>query len=141
MNFAEARDEMLSVFKAAWDTTELAAIYPDVPSTKPDTTQGQDSAFARAGVTHAGMRQASLAGEEGARRWNRTGFFWAQIFAPVGDGGQKADELAQLVVNAFQAKRDSEVWYRNARMREVPTNNSAFSQVNVLCDFSYDDVR
>lgn len=145
MTFTEGRDAILGVLNAAWTAAypDYPPIsFPDVVSEKPATTEGIDTPWLRAGVTHVVAGQASLAGDVGQRRWARIGFVWVQVFAPIGDGGTKADEIAQAVVNAYQAQRGGSVWYRNARMREVTTpKGAAFTQVNVTCDFSYDDVR
>ncbi len=138
MNYDEARDQILGVFKAAWDTTEYAAIYPDVPDEVPQGEEGE--AWARASVIHANGHQASLAGENGARRWQRDGIVTIQIFARVGDGLTKAYELAQLVSDAFQDAKNLGVWFRNVRIKEVG-NSGAFEQINVLANFTYDQVR
>lgn len=45
--------------------------------------------------------------------------------------------LAQSILVAYRAAKGS-VWYRNPRFREVPDTNGAYSQINVMIDFTYD---
>lgn len=136
MTADEARDEMFSVLKAAWDTTTVPSnmAYPDKPFSPPS-----DSAWARASIRTATGRQSNLAGAMGVKRYTQTGTLWVQVFAPVGDGMVKAYALAQTVVNAYRTARGT-VWYRNPRMQEVGASG-AFEQVNCMIDFSYDDMR
>jgi hypothetical protein len=136
MNYLQARDFMLSVFKQAWDTTGLFAAYDDLPASKPS---GQ-SAWARASITHATGGQGSLSNESGVRRWDRTGVLSVQVFAPVGDGIKTCYALATLVSSAFESSQGSDVWFRNVRLNEAGVDG-AFYQINVLADFSYEDVR
>lgn len=145
MNYTEGRDAILGVINTAWaaEYPDYPINFPDVVAEKPETTDGADTPWARAGVTHTNGGQASLAGDVGQRRWRRVGFLWVQVFTPIGDGGTRSDEIAQVLVDALQTQRSAEgVWFRNPRMRDVTTpSGAAFKQTNVLCDFSYDDVR
>lgn len=136
MTFDEARDYILGVFKGVWDTTGFPAAWTDVPGSAP----GSETVWARATIRHATGRQASLAGENGPRRYSRGGTVFIQVFAPVGDGSKAGYEAAQLVVNAYQAARHPNIWFRDVRMNEVG-KDGAFEQLNVLATFSYDDVR
>lgn len=136
MNYLQARDFIFGVFKAAWDATTFFAAYDDIPATKPD---GQ-SPWARVSITHATGGQGSLANHAGVRRWDRTGVLVVQVFAPIGDGIKTCYSLATLVSNAFEGSQGSDVWFRNVRLNEVGVDG-AFYQINVLADFSYEDVR
>lgn len=136
MNSNEARDQILGVFKDAWDDTGYPALYTDIPGGIPQ----EEGPWARALVRHVTGQQASLAGESGARRWRETGIVIVQVFAPVGDGMVRVYELAQLVKNAFRDAKNLDVWFRNTRIKEVGTSGS-FEQINVTTDFIYDDVR
>lgn len=136
MTFDEARDIMLAVFKAAWDPTGNPVFWTDVPGKKPPS----ERVWARVTIRHATGHQGSLKGAAGTQRWNRTGTIFVQVFAPVGDGSTAGYTAAQIVVNAYQAARNPDVWFRNVRMNEVGASG-AFEQFNVLVDFSYDDVR
>lgn len=135
MTADEARDEMLAVFKAAWDTTAAAGnvSYSDKPAT------ASAGGWARVTVRHASGRQATLANAMGAKRYRQSGTLWVQVYAPVGDGMLLAYSLAQTVVNAYRSARGT-VWYRNTRLQEVGSSG-AFEQINVLTDFTYDDTR
>jgi Bacteriophage related domain of unknown function len=136
MTFDEARDIILGVFKAAWDPTGFPAIWTDVPGSPPTN----ETVWSRITIRHATGNQASLAGADSTRRWNRTGMVYVQVFAPIGDGSKAGYNASQLVVNALQASRHSDIWFKDVRMNEVGVSG-AFEQFNVLATFSYDDVR
>ncbi len=137
MTFDEARDVMVGVFYSAWKALAPApVVWTDVPEDVPET----ETEWARVTVRHATGGQGSLAGADGAKRWDRSGTLFVQVFAPVGDGSTRAYSAAQLVANAFQDARGLSVWFRNIRINEVGTSG-AFEQINVLVDFTYDDVR
>lgn len=128
-----ARDEMLAVFKTAWDTTGYAVTWSDVPGAVPPSS----APWARVVVRHAEGRQGSLTDANGAKLHTYTGTLWAQIFVPIGQGVSMGYTLARLVLQAYRDARGA-VWYRNQRFREAG-NSGAFEQVNCLIDFTYDD--
>lgn len=130
----QARDEMLSVFKAAWDNTGFAALYTDVTGEVPAT----EDPWARVVIRHADGGQTGF-GATQVKKYTQRGVLIAQVFAPIGDGSSKAYELVQLVLTAFSQARGT-VWYRNQRFKEIG-NSGAFEQMNVLIDFTYDDQR
>jgi hypothetical protein len=134
MTADQARDEMLAVFKTAWDTTGYAATYTDVPAVKP----GSEVSWARVITRHETGGQTGF-GASAAKKYTQTGSLFVQVFAPVGDGLTKAYELAQTVLVAFSQARGA-VWYRKLKLREVGSDGS-FEQINVIIDFTYDDQR
>ena len=134
MNIEQARDDMYGVFQAAWDTAYPVA-WGDLPATPPST----ETPWAAVKLLHTGGGQSSLAGETGTRRFNRRGIIRISVQVPSGGGQTKAYQLAQQVANAYEdAKLD--VWFRNIRIKEVGVRG-AFEQIDVLADFSYDEVR
>lgn len=136
MTYEEARDAIFGILKAVWDPTGYPIVWTDVPGEKPPS----ETVWARATIRHATGRQASLAGENGARRYEATGTVFVQVFAPIGDGSTAGYRAAELVKNAYNAARDDNIWFRDTRMIEVGASG-AFEQFNVLSTFSYDDVR
>lgn len=134
MTADQARDEMLAVLKAAWDATAVPSnmSYPDKPFEPPD-----NEAWGRVTIRHANGQQRTFSAAMRQLRYARTGTLWVQVFAPAGDGNVTAYGLAETVVNAYQGARGT-VWYRNVRMREQGADG-AFSRVDVLADFTYDN--
>lgn len=130
----QARDEMLAVFKAAWDTTGYQAVYSDVPGRTPQT----EEPWARLTIRHATGGQTGF-GASAVRKFSQAGTLIVQVFAPVGDGLSKAYELAQLILLAYSTSR-TVVWFRHMRIQEAGTSG-AFEQINFLVDFTYDDLR
>lgn len=136
LSFEQARDLMFEVVLAAWPHAASNLLWTDLPSDVPPSK----AVWGRAILRHEGGGQASLANANGRRRWERVGTLFVQVFAPVGDGSKQGYRTAQVLVDAFQDIKSSPVWYRNARLNEVGTSG-AFEQINVMVNFSYDEVR
>lgn len=109
-----------------------------------DTDQAtQNESWVRLQFQHVTGSQASLAGVDGVRRWNRTGLVTAQCFAPLagGDAVNAATRLACVVRDALQGKQtDDCVWFRNPRIAEVGVDKDWYN-VNAYINFDYDELR
>lgn len=128
-----AVDEIFGVFKAAWDSTGYAALWPHLPGSPP---KDEEVPWARVVLRHADGGQNSLSNSNGARMFGHTGTLWVQLFVPSGKGLTQGYALAHLVLQAYRDARGG-VWYRNQRFREAGTSG-AFDQINCLVDFEYD---
>lgn len=136
--FDTANNEILDTFKAAWDTTGHVALYENVKGDKPS---GNSDPWARVTVRHSFGEQATLANAGGQRRWNREGIITVQVFIPLGEGLSEGYALAKIVADAFEgAATPSAVWFRNVRVNEVGPDGEWF-QINVLADFTYDEIK
>lgn len=134
----QAVDDILDVFKAAWDTTGFTAVYDEegVAGKIPAT---QDP-WSRVSVRHATGEQASLSGGTGTKRYRSTGFVMMQIFTPIGESLVQARQLAQLLKVAYQGiTTPRQVWFRRARLNEVGSDGDWY-QINVIADFTYDEI-
>jgi len=134
MTYEEGRDAIYSIFLAVWGD-EWPIAWGGIAATVPR----DNTPWAKVVLKHTDGRQATLAGEHGTRRFSRSGFVVISIFVPVGNGQTKAYQLAQLVSNAYEDAR-LDVWFRNTRIKEQGASG-AFEQVDVLSDFSFDEVR
>lgn len=130
----QARDIIFGVLVAAWNPA-YPVLWDDITGSVPNA----DTPWARAIVRHTFGRQTSLSGEVGARKFTSSGVLFVQVFAPVGQGSTLAYQTAELVANAYRDAK-LEVWFRNTRINEVGASG-AFEQINVVSDFSYDNVR
>ena len=136
--YNQAVDDILDVFKTAWDTTTWKALYPNVGGSLPDD---ETDPWARVTLQHTDGGQASLTGGLGTTRWGRTGILTVQIFVPTGEGLSEARSLAKIVTDGFEGTSTTNgVWFRNARINEVGPDGDWF-QTNVLIDFIYDEVK
>jgi hypothetical protein len=133
VNFDVARDQIFSVFNKVWNHH---VEWTDIPGTAPS----KEEVWARAVLRHATGGQATLAGADAQKRYEFTGTAIFQVFSPIGDGLSAGYENAKKVVNAYQSARNPDIWFTNVRIQEVG-GSGAFEQINVLVDFSYDDVR
>lgn len=145
LSFTQARDEILELFKAAWDTTGLGVVYDDAPTdtpTRAELANENVTGWARATVRHALGQQSSLAnGTDGKRRYIREGNFIVQIFTPAGTGLRTADQYAKVVADALEGQETpGGVWFRNVSYREVGRDGPWY-QTNVSATFQYDEVK
>lgn len=137
------RDESFAMIQAAvtaWDAT-VKQYWEGVTVLGTSQPTSNDTWF-RASARHITGDQASLAGANGVRRWNRTGFITVQCFAPLARGSvQRATQLASVVRDALQGKQtESCIWFRNARINEIDEDRDWFN-VNATIDFDYDELR
>ncbi|MCP4897717.1 MAG: hypothetical protein GY906_12155 [bacterium] len=140
-DITQARDEILAVFKTAWDagaeSAGLTVLYWDLAQDPPPT-----GAWARVTVRHSDGNQATLSNSVGQRRFRHEGTVFVQIFTPLDEGLTLADALTSIVKYAFEGEVTSpgRVIFRRVRVNEVGRDGQWF-QVNVLADFEYDDIH
>jgi len=137
----QARDEVLTVFKTAWEldatSQNIPVLYWDVADDIPDS-----GAWVRISMRHLGGRQATLRGATGERRYRYTGIVTVQVFTPFSEGMVLNDALATIAKNAFEGVTTDpgRVILRNVRINEIGPDGQWFN-TNVLADFEYDEVR
>ena len=136
--YKQAVDDILGLFKTAWDTTSYIAIYPNVGGEVPSNVENP---WARATVQHIDGGQASLSGGLGTQRWERSGIFTVQIFVPSGEGLSEAHILGKLITDIFEGVSTTNgVWFKNVRINEIGPDGEWYN-LNVLIDFTYDEVK
>ncbi len=140
-DISQARDDILTFFKEAWDAGEdsedLLVIYDDVKKEVPK----DGAAWARVTVRHNSSVQSTLSGQTGKRRFEKNGTITVQIFTPYGKGLSLSDNLAIIAVDAFEGKAtDSGIWFRNVRANEIG-NDGPWFQTNVIAEFIYDQIK
>lgn len=155
LTYEEARDHVLDLFKASWETPAMQAlmnswgygsIYPKVEyqNIRPDKNPLADGnkPWARIMVRHAAGLQRSM-GIPGQRIFTRYGAVTVQIFVPTGKQGLVlADQLGKVAVDAFEGQEtfESNIWFRNATYREIGVDGN-WMQVNAIAEFEYDCVK
>ena len=77
-----------------------------------------------------------------ARLFTSRGTVYARILAPKSGSNnyRRAQMLAEAVRNGYRPAQASAVWYRNARVQELPLEQSSY-RFNVMADFSFDERR
>ena len=138
--FVAARDEILTVFKTAWDA-QAAPIPPVVWGDVEGDPPRDATAWAWARVLHQTSDQATL-GESGSRRFRRLGLVIITIYTKAGDGLVFSDFYSKLVVDAFEGKTSASgsVWFRNVRLNEFGQDGD-WHVSTVMADFEYDEVK
>ena len=133
----EAKDEILAIFKTTWDDTGYTAVYDDQHGQPPDAKQP----WARVTLQHDDNGgQTSLSNGVGNRIFTQTGLLTVQVFVPIADGLEQNYELSHRILSAYSPRQGASVWYTRQRLKEAKANGG-FSQINVIINFSYDDLR
>lgn len=135
LTYAQARDEILTLLKAAWDPTTYPMLWEDVVGAKPS-----DGPYGAVFIRHAGGGGHTL-GTPGNRRFTRQGTIFVQVHVPRGRGFALADQLSKIAADAYEGQASpGGVWFRDVRVNEVP-GQAGWYQVNVLVEFSYDEQK
>ncbi len=142
--FNEARNDMLTVFKDAWDagaTNPTLVDYPNVtPANGVKLPPDADLSWARVTIANTLGRQETLSGAQATQAFERMGVLTVQIFTPLGVGLSESDLLSKIVTDAYQkTSTPNQVWFRNVRMNEIGPDGE-FYQTNVLVDFTYSEI-
>lgn len=135
----QARDQIYALYKAAMDANASSTkiIYDDA---KGDTPDGPTS-WARISVRHTSGGQSTISRQSGISRYTRTGTVYVNLFETPGAGLNTLDPLAKIALDAFEGKTTvGNVWFTKAQVRELGIVNGWY-QVNVLINFSYDEVK
>lgn len=136
MTPATAVDEILTMFKTAWDTTGHQ--FHIETKRKPRDTDNES--WCEVYIRHAHRGQDTLGGV-GNRIFTSTGVVIMPVFSPVEKGLSESLTLAKLLVDAYEGKESpSGVRFKNARMMEKG-RESQFFENHVLVDFSYDETK
>ncbi len=135
--FKEATDEILALFKAAWDPTQLPAVYENVGDDIPTTR----TAWARPVLRFGLGGQASLSNGTGQTRFERNGILTVQIFIPNGDGLDLGWSLGKIVADAYEGVATaSHVWFREGQLLPIGPDGKWF-QFNFMTLFTFDEVK
>jgi len=132
----QARDEIVALFKAAWDADEdscdVPVIWTGVRGEIPDS-----GSWVRVTVNFDDEGPASIS----KVHFKTTGTVIIQIFTPHDDGNVQADILQHIAKKAFRGKTTSPgaVWFRRVRPTAVGQDGQWF-QTNVLADFEYEEI-
>ncbi len=146
MTFAEARDEIQTLFNVAWlaNTPAITGSAPPVEWDNLEPLLPPSPPWARARVAHEDGRQASLTGSDGTSRFERTGTLTISINTVLGTGTAISDALAKVVMDAIEGNTSAngEAWFRNVRLNEIgPGPGDKWHQVDLLAEFTYDEVK
>ncbi len=143
----QAVDEMLSLFKAAWDARPESQLIPvlwpnvrgDVDTTRQLPTDAAQS-WCRVTVQTVRSEQRSISMTDGLRRYETEGLLTVEIYVPTSSGSGLAYRLVQVALNAFRGSETAHgVTFRNARPREIGNDGNWF-RVDALVEFSFDEV-
>ena len=137
MTYEEAVDEILDMFKEAWEPTGYDVFYEQTRDQRNTTEDPWCSVWVR----HSGGSQATLGGK-GNRKFRRIGFVQVAIHTPSVFGLSSSYQLAKVVTDAYEGKSSAngKVWFRQVRINEAG-RDGMFNILNVYADFEYDETK
>lgn len=136
--FAEARDAIAAVVRAAWiGATAAPLVYDGFDQDPPD-----DAIFGRLTVRYERGERASL----GPARFRRFGRVYVQIFVPLTKRGASADydPIAHAVAGVLEnpGATAGNVWFRNVGLQEIGVDRlGQYFQVQVTAEFTFDRIE
>jgi hypothetical protein len=134
---AQMRDAIRSAFGAHWTGAgeDLAIVAWDNISFNPRNLQS----YVFAGLAHSSGELASL-GAGSTIQTRRTAIFAAQIFVRHNTGQDRADALAEIILDFVESTHLAGIRFRNQGVTEAGRVNQWF-QVNVNAVVEYDSFR
>lgn len=135
--YETVRAALTDFIRTEWNmaTSSAPLAYNNIQFDPP--TDGQ-TVYGRLHIQHEAGDRASLGGARA--RFRREGRLALQVFTPANDGTLQADQIADQIVVAIEAQGQIDnIWFRNARMREVGPDGTFF-QVNVEVEFVFDRI-
>lgn len=140
--YQEACDIINTIALSGWNkavaSTPNTQIYFDDVD-EGNTPSASITNYCRVIIRHNDGFQSSLTGPlEGKKCYTNTGVVTAQVSSKQGQGNSEARELANVIANEFRLARER-VWFRNVRINEIGSYGP-YVRVNLLCDFTYDEV-
>lgn len=137
MTYEEATDQILDMFKGAWDPTGYKAFYEQLR----DQRDTSEDPYAVVFIRHSSGFQANLGGI-GNRKFLRNGFIQVVIHTPSVFGLSSRYQLAKVVSDAYegQSSQNGGVWFRRVRINEAG-REGMFYMLNVFADFEYYETK
>ena len=131
MTYAEGRDALYGLVKAAW-----VAAYPSAPMLYAD----RDAAPPASGLWARSMVKFNDAGAAalGRRLWDRRGILAVQLFQEAGQGSV-LDTAGQTMVNALEGV-NSPAFLTQVKMVDVGLDGK-WNQVQVTAEFEFQQLK
>ena len=138
----QAVDDILDVFRAAWNPTGFIAVY-DLENTGKDNSRPPDTEdpWTRVSMRHVTGNQSSLTGGLGTIQYTNTGTLTMSLFVPIGEGLVRGRQLASTLQRAYRGiSTPRQVWFRRSRINEIGSDGHWF-QINIIVEFEYDEIH
>lgn len=147
--YPQAIDDMFKTFNDAWQAG-AAAVVGSIPtvywhgvesSVNPPTNVYWVRVSTQTVLERQTTFKSGIAPSEN-RRYTAQGLLFIQLFCPMSDS-QSMDRGRRLAVLARDAFRGAEtvngVWFRNARINELPPEENSY-RFNVVVEYVFDDL-
>lgn len=135
LTFEEARDEIFTLIKTAWDTTGFPIKWPGVKFDKPEPA----SVWAEVIFHHLAGGQQGFG--SGVNMWKRAGSMLVRVYCPMGEGFTLAYRNAKVIADAIEGNATpGGVWFRDTSIREGDEVGE-YELVTVETIFHYTEVK
>lgn len=96
--------------------------------------------WVRISIQHIGGEQSTL-NRPGLRRFERRAIVFMQVMAPVDQGSEAGDLLAQECRDIFEGTSFDGLRFTSVDVREVPSDDDAWWTTLVEAPFDYEEVK
>ena len=135
LTYEEARDEIFSLLKTAWDTTGFPIKWPGKAFNKPEPA----STYAELVFHHLAGGQMGFG--SGSNMWRRAGSLLFRVNVPMGEGFTDAYVLAKVIADAIEGNATpGGVWFRDTSIREGD-EVGGYDRITVETIFEYTEVK
>ena len=131
----QAYDEIFTLIKDAFAGEPVTLIFQDDLENVNVT-----ATVVNVSLRHVMGRQASLAGEDGKRKWNNDGLIYIQVRCPAIGGLTAINSLVKMGIESIRGKTTpGGVWFRNVVGKEdAPKDGN--SRAIITGEFTYQEI-
>jgi Golgi nucleoside diphosphatase len=129
-----AKVAIANYFVANWTNTSVKYVFDNTDSNLKDG----NSSWIWINMQLATGEQASLGST--SRRFRRYGFLTFSVFTLTGTATEINDNICQAILNLFDGKHVSNIWFRDGGAKFVGTDAKWFQQ-NVQYNFIFDEIK
>ncbi len=140
--FEQARDDIGTIMKAAWEADPASSGLPLLYEDKEEAAgQIPDdvSAWGRLEIKFSTSIQAGHGDSQ--KRWNRTGFVFMNLYTTPGEGNETKDDLLKVVMDTFEGTSTT----NGVLLHEIIVDNkgivSEMRETRVSIAFDFDELK
>lgn len=135
----QAKDDILTVYKAVADAESIYSIYPNTDKAIPEP--GTEPVWAKLVIRDNTKDRKSVGNANGKIRYKADGLLTIELFTKFGEGTEESDRISDLIEDVYRGTRTpGGVLFRNPVT--VPAGNDTnWYKVTILVQYYYDIIK